>query len=293
MTVSADPLLRPARPIRETAPAKVNLWLEITGRRADSYHLLDSLVVFAKAADTLEARAAERFSLDITGPFAPALQHEPQEANLVTRAVEAFCRVTGQTLGLSLTLTKTLPVAAGLGGGSADAAAALRLLERLQGTRLPDSVRRDLALELGADVPACLESRPLHMSGIGEHLVPIPELPELQLLLVNPGVPVSTGAIFRQLAPPWSEPAGRLPSGSDPEALLDVLRSRRNDLEAPACALVPDIAQVLDALRHTEGCALARMSGSGASCFGLYCSCDERARAAEALKQQYPDWWIA
>lgn len=293
MTVSAEPLLRPDRPIREIAPAKVNLWLEITGRRTDGYHLLDSLVVFAEAADTLEARAAESFSLDIAGPFAPALQHEPQEANLVTRAVKAFCRVTGRAPGLSLTLTKTLPVAAGLGGGSADAAATLRLLERLQGTHLPDSVRRDLALELGADVPACLVSRPLHMSGIGEHLAPLLELPDLQLLLVNPGVPVSTGAIFRQLVPPWSEPPERLPSGSDPDAFLDLLHSRRNDLEAPACVLAPEIARVLDALRHTEGCTLARMSGSGASCFGLYRSRAERERAAEALRQRHPDWWVA
>ncbi|MFD1380721.1 4-(cytidine 5'-diphospho)-2-C-methyl-D-erythritol kinase [Fodinicurvata halophila] len=218
---------------------------------------------------------------------------EPREANLVSRAVEAFCRVTGRTPALSITLTKTLPVAAGLGGGSADAAATLRLLERLQGTRLPESIRRNLALELGADVPACLENRPLHMTGIGEQLALLPDLPDLQMLLVNPGVPVSTGAIFRLLAPPWSEAPEHPPGSGDADTLLEVLSKRRNDLEAPACTLAPEIAQTLGALRRTEGCALARMSGSGATCFAIYRNHGERAQAAEALRQRYPNWWIA
>lgn len=290
-TPATGAILKPTQDLCEFAPAKVNLWLEVTGRREDGYHLLDSLVVFARIGDWLEARPAEAFSLEIVGPFAAALQQE--EGNLVTRAVDAFCTATQQTAEFHLKLTKNLPLAAGLGGGSADAAATLRLLERIQGQHLPPDKRQALALELGADVPVCLEGRSTHMQGIGEQLAPIPALPPLHLLLVNPGVPVSTGAIFRQLAQPWSQAQGMPRIDTDPEFLFDVLRNRRNDLEGPACALTPEIAQVLAALKDTHDCALARMSGSGASCFALYRSATARDRAAARLHQDHPDWWIA
>ncbi|WP_022727650.1 4-(cytidine 5'-diphospho)-2-C-methyl-D-erythritol kinase [Fodinicurvata sediminis] len=291
-TPAPGPLLQPAQELHEFAPAKVNLWLEITGRRDDGYHLLDSLVVFAEVGDWLEIRPAEAFSLDLAGPFAAALQQQ-EEDNLVTRAVDAFCAATGQTPAFHLKLTKNLPLAAGLGGGSADAAATLRLLERIQGKHLPPDRRQALALDLGADVPVCLEGRSIHMQGIGEQLLPVPFLPPLHLLLVNPGVPVSTGAIFRRLAQPWSQGQDMPRIDTDPEFLFDVLRKRRNDLEGPACALAPEIAQALAALKETRDCALARMSGSGASCFALYRSTPARDRAAARLRQDHPDWWIA
>ncbi|WP_051608932.1 4-(cytidine 5'-diphospho)-2-C-methyl-D-erythritol kinase [Fodinicurvata fenggangensis] len=290
-TPATGPLLQPAQGLHEFAPAKVNLWLEVTGRRDDGYHLLDSLVVFGEVGDWLEACPAESFSLEINGPFAAPLRQGAD--NLVVRAVKAFCATTGLRPGFRLKLTKNLPVAAGLGGGSADAAAALRLLERLQGLQLPEETRQALALELGADVPVCLEGRATHMQGIGEQLTTLSAFPRLHLLLVNPGVPVSTGAIFHQLAPPWTEPKEAPRIETDPETLLGMLHSRRNDLEAPACALAPEITRVLTALRNTQDCALARMSGSGASCFALYCSSTARDQAASRLRQDHPEWWIA
>lgn len=275
----------------EPARAKVNLTLQVTGRRSDGYHELESLVVFAEVGDELRFAPAPAMRLTLEGPFAAALSAEPD--NLVLRAAQALSRRGGVTAGADITLVKNLPVASGIGGGSADAAAALRGLARLWGVNLPDSELQALALTLGADVPVCLRGETVLMSGIGERLEPLAALPPLWLLLVNPGVAVSTAAVFRELGGTFStvdEP--RLPP-SGPAGLVDWLRSHANDLEAPARRLAPAVDDVLSALDRSGDCLLARMSGSGATCFGLFESEARASAAAAGIARQHKDWWVA
>ncbi len=258
------------------APAKVNLVLHVVGRRADGYHLLDSLAVFAGIGDVVRAAPDAVASLALAGPFAAALAQAPD--NLVLRAA--------RLLGVSarLTLVKNLPVASGIGGGSADAAAALRLLSALSGVPIPD----ELALRLGADVPVCLAGRPARMQGIGETLGPAPRLPRCGLLLVNPGVALATPAVFAARRGDFSAPL-ELPDGwPDAAAMATDLARMSNDLEAPAMALAPVIGTVLALLRDLPGCLLARMSGSGATCFGLFATPAAAAAAAGGLPS---GWW--
>ncbi len=254
--------------LTEPAPAKVNLYLHLTGRRDDGYHLLDSLVVFAGIGDTLSAAPADTLSLDVTGPFAAGLASEPD--NLVLRAARALAAANGATVGANLVLDKHLPVASGIGGGSADAAAALRLLCRLWRVAPQPSLLASLAAGLGADVPVCLAGGAARMGGVGERLKPPPLLPACGIALVNPGTAVSTAEVFRARRGTWSEPAA-LPAGWDDVAAMAAdLGVLRNDLEPAAIALCPVIGDVLAELAATPGCLLARMSGSGATCFGLY-----------------------
>ena len=272
--------------LTEPAPAKVNLSLLVTGRRPDGYHLLDSLVVFGPAADLLHARPAAGLSLHVTGPFAAGLTAGP--GNLVLRAARALAGWRGGQAGAALVLEKRLPVASGIGGGSADAAATLRLLCRLWGIEPGQDALAGLALSLGADVPACLHSRPARMTGVGDVLSPLPALPECGLLLVNPGVAVSTADVFRGRIAAFSA-AGETPVRSgDAAALAASLASLGNDLEAPALAVAPVIGDVLAALRGLPGCLLARMSGSGATCFGLFASAAEAVRRCGDLPGA---WW--
>ncbi len=276
----------PAR-LSETAPAKINLYLHVLGRRADGYHLLDSLVVFAEIGDALYAEPAETLSLRVEGPFAAALAGEAD--NLVLRAARALAAATGVTAAARLVLDKHLPVASGLGGGSADAAAALRLLRRLWRVAPGPAELAELAARLGADVPACLAGRAARMGGIGECLKPAPALPRCGIALVNPGIAVATADVFRARRDGWSKPA-RLPaSWSDTEAMAADLGRLRNDLEPAAQALHPAIAGVVAALSATPGCLLARMSGSGATCFGLYAHADAARQAVRQLER--PGWW--
>lgn len=271
----------------EAAPAKINLYLHVVGRRDDGYHLLDSVVAFAAIGDTLSAEKAETLSLHVTGPFAAGLTGEPD--NLVLRAARALALECGVPAGAHLVLDKHLPVASGIGGGSADAAATLRLLCRLWDLTPQPAALARLATVLGADVPACLAGRTVRMSGIGEHLEPAPALPPCGIVLVNPGDVLSTADVFRARRGAWSEP-GILPSAWDSAASMATDLSRlRNDLAPAAAALRPVIGGVLAQLAATPGCLLARMSGSGATCFGLYAN----SRAAEhALGQlQRPGWW--
>ena len=264
----------------ETAPAKINLTLHVTGRRADGYHLLDSLVAFADAGDRLGVRAAARTRLRVTGPMAAGVPDGPD--NGVVRAA-ALIGVTAE-----ITLDKHLPVAAGIGGGSSDAAACLRALSRIAGVPLPGD-----ALSLGADVPVCLLARAARMRGIGEAATPLDGLPVLDAVLVNPGVPVATPEVFARLEqrdnPMMPVP---LPRWSDAAACTRWLAAQRNDLEAPARTLCPGIGAVLAALHETENCALARMSGSGATCFGIYPDSDAARRAADRIAADRPDWWV-
>jgi 4-diphosphocytidyl-2-C-methyl-D-erythritol kinase len=275
------------RPVLEHAPAKVNLFLHVTGRRADGYHLLDSLAVFAGVADTLHAGAAESLSLTLTGPFASALAPEPD--NLVLRAARALAEAAGVRAGAALVLNKNLPIASGIGGGSADAAAALRLLASLWGIGTDAADLSGVAAQLGADVPVCLGARPARMGGAGESLAPAPALPPCGMALLNPGVPVATADVFRRRTGDFS-PAADLPAGwPDATEMAADLARLRNDLEPPAIALCPPVGAALAALRAVPGCLLARMSGSGATCFGLFATPAEAEAAAVALRRR--DWW--
>jgi 4-diphosphocytidyl-2-C-methyl-D-erythritol kinase len=272
--------------VREAAPAKINLCLHVTGRRPDGYHLLDSLVVFADVADRVEVATGRGLALSIAGPEAAGLVAEPD--NLVLRAARA--------MGISdaaLRLEKHLPVASGIGGGSADAAATLRALARWSGRYLPPD---EVVLSLGADVPVCLAGRPARMSGIGEKLQPLPPLPPLWCVLVNPRVPVPTPEVFAALTRRDHSALPDLPAQALTSATAFVAwlsDQTRNDLVPPALAVAPMLAKVCDALAATPDCLCARMSGSGGTHFGLYASADAAGRAAEALRAVHSGWWIA
>lgn len=277
----------PASALRAFAPAKINLWLHVTGHRTDGYHELDSLVAFADIGDRLTGAPAEALSLTVSGPFAGAL--ETGGDNLVLCAARALAARCGVPAGAALHLEKNLPVAAGIGGGSADAAAALRLCARLWQADIGEDELARLALDLGADVPVCLAGRTVRMTGIGETLMPLaPPPPPAPAVLVNPGAAVPTGAVFGALAGRFSPPAG-LRDGD----LAARAGPNRNDLETPAIGLVPEIANVLTALRTASGVRLARMSGSGATCFGLFGSEAEADAAARTIAAAHPAWWIA
>jgi 4-diphosphocytidyl-2-C-methyl-D-erythritol kinase len=270
------------------APAKINLSLRVTGTRSDGYHLLDSLVVFADVGDRLFVRPADTLSLTIGGPFGASLSGEGD--NLVLRAARALAAEAGIAPRGALALDKALPIASGIGGGSSDAAAALRLLDHAWNLETPAEAMRRIAVTLGADVPVCLDRLPMRMRGIGEKLTPTPVLPCLGLVLANPGTAVATAAIFRARAgmafsPEASEPLGWL----NLDALVAQLIGEPNDLEAAAISLEPSIGTVLTALRALPGCRLARMSGSGATCFALFA--DPEAAAVAATGLQPEAWW--
>jgi 4-diphosphocytidyl-2-C-methyl-D-erythritol kinase len=283
------------QPISGPAYATVNLTLRVLGKRADGYHDLESLVVFANVADQVGLLPGLALGLDIHGPTVAAAGDVAD--NLVLRAAQALAaRVPGLRLG-RFWLTKYIPVAAGLGGGSSDAAAALLLLAQLNGLAADDQLLFEVARATGADVPVCLDARARVMRGIGEILSPPLDLPMLPALLVNPGVPVPTKEVFARLGLAPGERRGD-PSVIEPnrlkqrDALIAYLISQPNDLEAPALTLQPVIAYVLAALGRNSDCLLARMSGSGATCFGLFTSRQAAAAAQEQLQAAHPAWWI-
>lgn len=278
----------------EAAPAKVNLALHVTNRRADGYHELESLVVFAGVADELVARPAKRDSLKVTGPFAAAAGNG--DSNLVSRAVAAFRARWPDHLetGLAFELVKNLPVAAGLGGGSADAAAALRLLAALGEADIPLADLSAIALTLGADVPACLLSQPTEVRGVGEILHPLRAFPKTHIVLVNPLVPVVTADVFRRLQSRQNPPLPALPAPLTRPAELGLwLAETRNDLEPPALSLVPAIGELIAELGEFDGCMLSRMSGSGGTVFGLFASASRAHQAAHDLRERHRDYWVA
>lgn len=248
------------------------------------YHPLDSLVVFADIGDDLTAAQSDGLSLSIDGPFAGDLSADAD--NLILRAYHAVA-AKADIAPLSFTLRKNLPVASGIGGGSADAAAALRIMQGL--VTLPDNIWRDIALSLGADVPVCLGSITTHMSGIGQDLTPWPDLGVVHAVMVNPGVALSTARIFKTFdnAAPRETPRPQKYSGM----LLERARDGRNDLQTPAIDTAPVIADVIQTLSAQGGCDLARMSGSGATCFGLFEDAQAAALAAATIKDNHPTWW--
>jgi len=272
------------------AAAKVNLYLHVTGRRADGYHELDSLIGFAAVHDTLLISPAPRIELVLGGPFAGAL--ESADDNLVLTAARKLADFTGTTAGARIELVKRLPVAAGLGGGSADAAAALQGLCRLWGIDLaPDDWHR-LAFELGADVPICAHGKAAYVGGVGERIDPAPPLPAVAMVLVNPGVEVSTPAVFSRRAGPFAAAARFSTGAGTARDLALLLASRGNDLFAAARDMEPVIGEAVDRLAATPDCLLARMSGSGATCFGLYADSTAAAAAAAVLRAACPGWWV-
>ncbi|OAN52149.1 4-(cytidine 5'-diphospho)-2-C-methyl-D-erythritol kinase [Paramagnetospirillum marisnigri] len=273
------------------APAKVNLSLHVVGKRDDGYHLLDSLVAFAGVGDTLDMEPADTLTLDITGPTAALIPDEGE--NIVLKAARLLAEATGTSLGATILLTKRLPVAAGIGGGSADAAATLTGLMQLWRVELAPERLAALALSIGADVPVCLSGRPTRMRGIGEVLEPAPPLPPAWLVLVNPMVPLHTPAVFKARTGPFSAAEPLTESPADAKALAEALAARRNDLTPPAISIEPVVGEMLAAIAAGPGCLLARMSGSGATCFGLYAEEAEARAAAASLQTTHPGWWIA
>lgn len=275
----------------EAAPAKINLALHVTGQRADGYHLLETLVTFTEAGDTIRIRDADADSFSISGPFGDLLRGGDGGDNLVTRARDLLREAlvsTGQPARpVAIHLEKNLPVASGIGGGSADAAATLRGLLRHWGAGIAPDKLASLALGLGADVPMCLESRPLIARGIGEDIEPVTDLPELVMVLANPLKAVSTPEIFRRLQTKTNPP---LPASAT-IGWMDFLAQSRNDLQPPAQALLSEIGEIIGLLSQ-EGAALVRMSGSGATCFGIFHSLEAARKAETSLRKKRPGWYF-
>jgi 4-diphosphocytidyl-2-C-methyl-D-erythritol kinase len=275
------------------APAKLNLYLHITGRRADGFHLLDSLVAFSDIGDRLSVAPAPRLALDITGPFARELAQDDPRKNLVWRAADALAARLRRAPDVALTLEKNLPVASGIGGGSSDAAAALKALAEHWQASLDESALCTIAAELGADVPVCVIARSCFFGGIGDEIALAPALPPTPLLLVNPGIALPTASVFRARQGAFS-PAARF--GAAPASvaeLASLLAARRNDLTDAAIGIVPVIRDVLARLAAQPGALLARMSGSGATCFALFETQAAAEAAAASLHPEQPRWWIA
>jgi 4-diphosphocytidyl-2-C-methyl-D-erythritol kinase len=268
--------------IEETARAKINLCLHVTSQRADGYHELDALVAFADVGDRIVVEAARDLELQIGGPFGGSVPDTGD--NLVLKAA----RWLDPNLGAKITLTKMLPVAAGIGGGSADAAATIKALSQLWRVTSQEN-----AASLGADVPACLLGQPCRMRGIGEELVNVEFPHKVPILLINPGIPVSTPDVFQALKNKQNPELNALPEqGASQADLIAYLAVQRNDLEAPAIEVAPEIEECLGALRAIEGARLVRMSGSGATCFGLFDTFEKAQAAAELVQNQHPNWWV-
>jgi 4-diphosphocytidyl-2-C-methyl-D-erythritol kinase len=276
--------------IREFAPAKVNLFLHVGGRRDDGYHNLESLVVFASVGDEVTVEEADAISLDVKGPFAAALKDEPD--NLVLRAARTFGKLADVESRVRITLTKNLPVASGIGGGSSDAAAVLRALSRLFPGRVTLQQLWDAAGELGSDVPVCVLPGSWWMTGRGERFASVSEVGTFDAVLVNVGAPVSTTDVYASLSMRTGE--GQMPRPQQfgtVAQLADYLRIGRNDLQAPAQEICAAIGKALEALTGANA-LLARMSGSGPTCFGLYPSAVAAEAAAESISREHPNWWV-
>ncbi|MCM2477647.1 4-(cytidine 5'-diphospho)-2-C-methyl-D-erythritol kinase [Rhizobium sp. CG5] len=288
----------PDTAIIETAPAKINLALHVTGQRADGYHLLDSLVTFARDGDRLTMARSPTDQFSVSGRFSALIPTEAQAGpagNLVLKARDLLRQALTErgvaTPPVAIHLEKNLPIASGIGGGSADAAAALRGLSRLWDHAMPEADLQALGLRLGADVPMCLRSTPLRATGIGEDMSLLDTLPAFALVLGNPLKGVSTPEIFRRLSSKSNPPIGDLPEIADRTQWLDTLSNLRNDLEPPARALCTEIAVLASMMEHA-GARLVRMSGSGATCFGLFDDMDAARHAAAGLLKQRPDWYF-
>ncbi len=278
--------------LRRQAWAKVNLTLHVTGRRRDGYHELESLIAFAGLGDELAFAPAADVTLSISGPFAPAIAGNDAADNLALRAARALRARLGITQGVRIRLDKRLPIAAGIGGGSADAAATLVALAELWGAEDTEMIMA-VARSLGADVPVCVAGGPSFVTGIGERIAPVPNLPPAWLVLANPGRPLMTQVVFAARGGTYSPPQPWAGPIADVAGLAARLAAFRNDLEPAAIGLLPEIGEVLDALSGSRGCLLARMSGSGATCYGLYADSAAARAATAAIGARRPAWWVA
>jgi 4-diphosphocytidyl-2-C-methyl-D-erythritol kinase len=274
------------------APAKVNLYLHLIGRRPDGYHLLDSLVAFADIGDRISAEPATTLSLEVSGPEATGLAGLGRD-NLVLRAARLLADYTGTGQGATLHLEKNLPVAAGIGGGSSDAAAALRVLAALWQLPVGEKALLDLGTRLGADIPACLYGGTAWVGGVGEQIEPAPGLPDAAILLVSPRQELPTAAVFAARSGPFGEVGRFAAMPRNAIGLAQALLPRRNDLTGAAIGLVPEIGAVLAQLGRLPGALIARMSGSGATCFALFSDRGTAEKARMALAAAEPDWWCA
>ena len=273
------------------APAKINLHLHVTGKRADGYHLLDSLVCFADIGDNLIFQKSDRTEFEITGPFGTGLDAND---NSIVKAARLLSQAVSREPRIKITLEKNLPLGAGIGGGSADAAACLWGLCQIWDLNLPEDFLQEIALKIGADVPVCLKSQPVIMRGIGEVLSPAPDLPELPAILIWPNCHAATPSVFKSLnLESFSSQADLKPVYQDTDALIaDLTLKTRNDLEAPARSLYPVITDALEILQQEKDCRLARMSGSGSTVFGIFEDELSAVKAAQAIQAQHPEWWV-
>ena len=271
------------------APAKINLYLNIIGQRVNDYHELDSLIAFAAHGDQIEVKKCDHFKLEASGPFSETLP--PSNENLVIKAAKELARGTNYEGGACIKLIKNLPVSSGVGGGSADAAATLKALNDLWETNLQNKDLMVMALRLGADVPVCMLSKTARMSGIGDKISKVSGVPNCGILLVNPGIPISTVNVFQLFEGDFSNQV-KIPKIENSEAFFDFLSNQKNDLQDAAIKIAPIIKEVLNILTDDPNCRLARLSGSGGTCFGLY---EDEATAlftAESMFGHFPDWWI-
>lgn len=288
----------PQRPITIFAPAKINLYLHITGKLDDGYHTLDSLVNFTDIGDEILIEPADHFDFTINGPFAvefpiDARQSTDSSTNLIVKAVFALAKKIERLPDFKITLTKNLPLASGIGGGSSNAAAALWGMIKwwdLNETNMP--WLQDIFLQLGADVPICYYCQPAIMRGIGENLTPAPQLPPCHIVLINPRKLCSTQTIFQSLTPPYSEQTIVPPKFSTLSAFIEFLKLQKNDMQDAACHHIAEIHEILKSLENQDQCLLSRMSGSGATCFGLFPDENTAAQAMQSLQKEYPKFWI-
>ena len=282
--------------VHQFAPAKINLTLHVTGRREDGFHLIESLVAFASVGDEITVRSHDGFDINISGPFAHLLQNE--DNNIALEAAVSFVDGFRDCLpGVHVDLVKNLPIAAGMGGGSSDAAAVIRALAYLVDINISRTAAGQLAIGLGADVSVCLDPQASFMSGVGNVVTILPDLPEIHAVLVNPNIKMLTGAVFAALAVPGAirrDEVGLKPEHAfvDVSDLVNFVRSCRNDLEAPAIRMCPEISEVQEALLSQDGCLLARMTGSGATCFGLFSDKAKAERGAESIVDKATNWWV-
>jgi 4-diphosphocytidyl-2-C-methyl-D-erythritol kinase len=283
--------------VTEFAPAKINLYLHVLGKQADGYHLLDSLVVFAAkgspVCDQVELIEAPSYSLKIEGPEAGLLGHEDPEKNLITKALRALSAKTAKPPNFSVKLHKQLPIASGIGGGSADAAAALRAAGQFWHLPKDHPFLMEAAREVGADVPACLAGETCYFEGTGHTIEAGPHLPKFWMVLVNPHIPVPTAEVFRARQGASSERAKLGHAPNTVEELVSMLQHRKNDLQEAAAGLVEAITHTLDMLASQRGCLLSRMSGSGGTCFGIFAQEEFAHNAANHIRGQIREYWVA
>lgn len=282
--------------ITARAPAKVNIALHVLGQLGSGHHRLDTVAAFSpEVSDVLKVIKAPRFSLEITGRFARNVTRGPN--NLILRAAQSFIGMARRdgimTIGASMSVIKGLPVGGGIGGGSSDAAATIKLLANLWGYKPDQKELQEVLKKLGADVPMCFYAKALHAEGLGDLITPLNNLPVFTVILVNPGIEVSTERVFEELKNKRNTPLGMFPENDNHDDWIDWARDQRNDLEEPACTIAPPIADVISMVQSMPGCLLGRMTGSGSTVFGLFKDVEKARKAVADIESRRGTWWTA